>query len=344
MTIASRYPRLFPAAVGALSTTAVASVIQTRAVMSRCGHRVIRQNFHGRPVSLAGGVAAAAGTITASAVLPVSLASGERRTAYAALVATTAAAGAGAMDDLDQGVHDGDQPAKGLAGHLRALIHGHVTTGVGKIVIIGAGASVAGALLAGAGRGDAGQSTHARCPMRGVVPAITRRQMGLSHTVEDSQVVMSPRELSYLAGDSLVRAVTIASWANVHNLLDLRPGRALKAACALSLPMLALPARPRANAVTIPAASACAAGVLGVAGVSMRSDLRERTMLGDVGANAVGALVGTALASQRCAYARALAALTGTALVLASERVSFSRLIERTPVLHTLDMLGRRER
>ena len=39
---------------------------------------------------------------------------------------------------------------------------------------------------------------------------------------------------------------------------------------------------------------------------------------------------------------RALAALAGTALVLAGERVSFTRVIARTPVLAALDGLGRR--
>ena len=65
-------------------------------------------------------------------------------------------------------------------------------------------------------------------------------------------------------------------------------------------------------------------------------------MLGDTGANAVGAVVGTALAAHPSRTVRGLAALVGTALVLASERVSFTRVIDRTPVLAALDGLGRR--
>ena len=67
----------------------------------------------------------------------------------------------------------------------------------------------------------------------------------------------------------------------------------------------------------------------------------ERTMLGDTGANALGALVGTALAAHPCHLLRVVAAGTATALVLASERVSFTQVIESTPLLDALDRCGR---
>ena len=65
-------------------------------------------------------------------------------------------------------------------------------------------------------------------------------------------------------------------------------------------------------------------------------------MLGDCGANAVGALLGLRLArlpgrSSRSGLLAAVAALT-----LASEKVSFTRVIEATPGLRELDRLGRR--
>jgi hypothetical protein len=72
------------------------------------------------------------------------------------------------------------------------------------------------------------------------------------------------------------------------------------------------------------------------------ADLAERVMLGDCGANAAGALLGLRLAALpgRGARARLLAAVIG--LTLASEKVSFTRVIEATPVLRELDRLGRR--
>jgi UDP-GlcNAc:undecaprenyl-phosphate/decaprenyl-phosphate GlcNAc-1-phosphate transferase len=71
-------------------------------------------------------------------------------------------------------------------------------------------------------------------------------------------------------------------------------------------------------------------------------DLGERAMLGDCGANALGAMLGAAAAASLPRPAR-IVLLAGIAgLTAASEKVSFTKVIERTPALHWLDMLGRR--
>lgn len=65
-------------------------------------------------------------------------------------------------------------------------------------------------------------------------------------------------------------------------------------------------------------------------------------MLGDSGANALGALLGVALAARTGPVGRAgiLAALV--ALTAASEKVSFTKVIQNTRGLRELDALGRR--
>ena len=285
-------------ALAALGTTL--SWSQGIAKFDAVARRLERVNFRGRTVSLRGGVGVAAGAVAASAQLGRALGAGAgTRPAVAAVAATGAAGAAGLIDDLDAGAHDGQTPAKGLKGHLSALARGRVTTGAVKIAVIGSGALVAGVLLA---------RHRAAAPLRR--PAAT-------------------------ALDAVVSAVTIASWADVHNLLDLRPGRALKAAALLTAPLLA--DRRRAAA----ASRALAAGCLGAAAAALPGDLMEETMLGDTGANALGALVGTALAAHPARPVRALSAAAGTGLVLASERVSFTRVIARTPALAALDALGR---
>jgi hypothetical protein len=130
--------------------------------------------------------------------------------------------------------------------------------------------------------------------------------------------------------DVVVNGALVAGTANLVNLLDLRPGRALKASALLSLPV---------------AASRGAAGtgaLLGTAAAAAGDDLRERDMLGDGGANALGAYVGSrwALGAPRAVRVVALGGVV--ALTLASERVSFSAVIERTGWLRRLDTLGRR--
>jgi UDP-N-acetylmuramyl pentapeptide phosphotransferase/UDP-N-acetylglucosamine-1-phosphate transferase len=129
--------------------------------------------------------------------------------------------------------------------------------------------------------------------------------------------------------DVLLGAGVIAGTANLVNLLDLRPGRALKAGLALGAP---LAASRRGGLV---------AGPVGAAAGLLPADLGEEAMLGDCGANALGALIGLGLAaaSGRLARASLLAGVVG--LTAASERVSFTKVIERTPVLREIDALGR---
>ena len=71
-------------------------------------------------------------------------------------------------------------------------------------------------------------------------------------------------------------------------------------------------------------------------------DLREMTMLGDAGANALGAVLGLSSVGRLTGRGRfvAIAGLTG--LTLLGEHLSLGAVIERTPGLAQLDRLGRR--
>jgi len=131
----------------------------------------------------------------------------------------------------------------------------------------------------------------------------------------------------------IINAGLTAGGANLLNLFDLRPGRAIKVALAGGTLLGAAGAPGTARAVAGPAGAALA--LLG-------EDLGERAMLGDAGANAIGAMLGAAAAASlpRPARAALLAGIIG--LTAASEVVSFSAVIERTPALRWLDMLGRR--
>jgi hypothetical protein len=80
----------------------------------------------------------------------------------------------------------------------------------------------------------------------------------------------------------------------------------------------------------------------GAALALLPEDLGERAMLGDAGANALGAMLGAAAAGALPWRAR-IALLAGiAALTVASEKVSFTRVIEATAPLRWLDMAGRR--
>lgn len=272
-------------AAGAAVVAGVAVAALRRATRGRPGWS--RANFRGTPVSLAGGPGVAAAASLAAAAGAASPA-----TAAATLAAGLGAGGFGLYDDL-VGMRP-EHRAKGFHGHLAALRRGRVTSGVTKILGIGAASLAASVLLPRPARGSADWS----------------RRRSLAHT--------------------LVGAGVIAGAANLFNLLDLRPGRALKVAVLVGTPL----ATGRDGGV--------AAGAVGAALGALPADLSERTMLGDCGANALGAVLGTALAARAGLVGRTAALVVIAGLTAASERISFTQVIAGQPVLRRLDELGRR--
>jgi UDP-GlcNAc:undecaprenyl-phosphate GlcNAc-1-phosphate transferase len=135
------------------------------------------------------------------------------------------------------------------------------------------------------------------------------------------------------SGEYLLAVILLVLTTNLFNLLDLRPGRAIKA-----LAILGAGLTLGAMDLHAPAALGLFAAPLLVLGVY---DLRERAMLGDTGSNLAGALAGgwLILTLDEMGLAVALALL---ALVTAyGEFRSISALIERVGPLRWLDALGR---
>ncbi|HEX6198085.1 MAG TPA: hypothetical protein VFZ37_19400 [Jiangellaceae bacterium] len=172
---------------------------------------------------------------------------------------------------------------------------------------------------------DKGLKGHLSALARGEVTSGTAKIAVIGVTGLVGSALVSRNTL-----DTLIGGAAIAGHANVMNLLDLRPGRAIKAGL-VQAPLV----------LGGPAGTVGAAG-LGAAGALLADDLAEKSMLGDAGANALGAVLGLALVAREGRAARLvhLAAVTG--LTLASEKVSFTQVIARTPLLRELDEFGRR--
>ncbi len=134
-----------------------------------------------------------------------------------------------------------------------------------------------------------------------------------------------------------IDAVLIAGSANLANLFDRAPGRTIKVAVVAAAPFLVLASDAADRDVAL-----AVAVVVGLAIGLAPDDLRERSMLGDTGANALGASVGLLIVASTSVTVRASAAAVVVVLTVISERVSFSRVIERTPPLRAFDRLGRR--
>ena len=175
---------------------------------------------------------------------------------------------------------------RGFRGHIVALMHGRLTSGMLKLI---GGAAIALVLAA---------------------------------------------EVGFVTGERLVAdALLIALAANLGNLLDRAPGRLLKFSLLAYLPL--------AFVAGVSAVGVALAPVMGAATGLLPEDLRERTMLGDTGANLLGGVLGVAAVLECSRTARNGILIALVVLNLASEFVSFSKVIEAVPPLRWFDRLGR---
>jgi hypothetical protein len=208
----------------------------------------------------------------------------------------------------------GSPDSAGSAGWRRA----------GAMVLGGAGAAAFGAYDDLAGSGD-------RRGFRGHLGALRQGEV-TTGAVKLGGIGVTGFVSAALAGgspvDVILNAGLVAGSANLLNLFDLRPGRAIKVAAASGVLLGA-------------AGQDSVAAPLGAALALLPEDLGERAMLGDAGANALGAMLGASAAGlSRTGRIALLAAIVG--ITAASEKVSFTKVIARTPALNWLDMLGRR--
>jgi UDP-N-acetylmuramyl pentapeptide phosphotransferase/UDP-N-acetylglucosamine-1-phosphate transferase len=133
-------------------------------------------------------------------------------------------------------------------------------------------------------------------------------------------------------GGWLLASAVLVLATHAFNLLDLRPGRAAKSLVLLGAG-LTVAAGPRA-AWTLGA-------FLGPALVLGAWDLRERALLGDCGAGALGALAGWWLVLTLSSAGLAVALALLAAVCVYGELRSISLAVERLPLLRRLDSLGR---
>ncbi len=129
-------------------------------------------------------------------------------------------------------------------------------------------------------------------------------------------------------------AVLIALAANFANLLDLAPGRLIKVAWVVYLPL--------AIVLGTGAVGIALAPVMGAALGLLPDDLGERLMLGDTGANVIGAVLGLGVVLGLGTGPRTGALIALIVLNVLAEVVSFSRVIDRVRPLRAFDRLGQR--
>lgn len=134
-------------------------------------------------------------------------------------------------------------------------------------------------------------------------------------------------------GRALLDAALICLAANLVNLLDLRPGRATKVYLAGWVALAATAWDSAWVILTVPVATAAL--------LWGGPDLRERGMLGDAGANMLGAVLGGGVALTSGLRGRLVVLIVLAAVTLAAERWSLSAAINAVFPLRWLDQLGR---
>ncbi len=142
-------------------------------------------------------------------------------------------------------------------------------------------------------------------------------------------VFLSPAQI-------IVDALIIALSINVFNLLDLRPGRALKAYF-IAFAVVAGFGLYYQNPVIYP----YSVPIVAVAAGLFSGDLRGHFMLGDAGASVLGVSIGITLVAVAGPFVKAAALILLLLLNLASEQWSFTKIIEAVPPLRWFDNLGR---
>jgi UDP-N-acetylmuramyl pentapeptide phosphotransferase/UDP-N-acetylglucosamine-1-phosphate transferase len=169
---------------------------------------------------------------------------------------------------------------------------------------------------------------HARATLRGGFSTGALKAAG---ALGAALFVLSGRGAS--AGEYLLSAALLVLATNFFNLLDLRPGRSIKALILLGA------------GLTIGASDVHPLWTVGMfAGpllVLLPFDLRERAMLGDTGSNVIGAIAGVWMVLVLSTLGQAIALGVIAVATVYGEFRSLSELIERAPILRQLDSLGR---
>lgn len=128
-------------------------------------------------------------------------------------------------------------------------------------------------------------------------------------------------------------AILIALFVNTLNLLDLRPGRALKVYIPLQLFFI------YAAGSVLGSSSAALAGI---ALVLIASDLKEEIMLGDTGSNILGGVLGFSLVTTYGWNVKLPVIIILVLLQVLTEKYSITAVIDRVPILRAFDNFGRR--
>lgn len=142
---------------------------------------------------------------------------------------------------------------------------------------------------------------------------------------------------NYSIMHTVLNFLLICLMQNFINLMDLRPGRAIKAYMILSV----------ISSMFIASSTlylSINSGILLSFVFYLKYEINEVCMMGDAGSNALGIFMGIACASSGSIAFKLFMVIFLALAHIYSEFASISSLIDRVPALKILDMMGRREK
>lgn len=183
-------------------------------------------------------------------------------------------------------------------------------------------------VLGGGEGGPRGWRGHGAAVLRGEPSTGALKALGAAGL---AALVLAGTQESF--GEYVVAVALLVLTTNLLNLLDLRPGRAVK-----GLGLIAIGTGLAAWTVEPAAVLAIFLGPVLVVGAY---DLRERAMLGDTGSNLLGALAGAWLVVALAPGGRLVALAAVIAFTIYGEVRSLGATIEKVPLIRALDSVGR---
>ena len=133
--------------------------------------------------------------------------------------------------------------------------------------------------------------------------------------------------------DIIINTLIIALFTNFINLLDLRPGRAIKGYISISIVMMISISEYFSKLLLVLVVS----NVLGY----FNWDLKARSMMGDAGSNLLGISLGI-ICTMNYDFKIRLLILTSLILIhIITEKFSLTKIIENNKLLNYIDKLGR---
>lgn len=131
----------------------------------------------------------------------------------------------------------------------------------------------------------------------------------------------------------IVNALIIALFTNLINLLDLRPGRALKGFLFIAILFMIIGLSEEVRTIIIP--------LIGLVIGYFPQDIKAKSMMGDVGSNALGIVLGIVTVISYTMTAKYIVLGLLILIHLITEKYSLTEIIKKNPVLNYIDELGR---